>query len=168
MFYIRYSRLFWKCIKKSWGNPSIRTYKNKIEKRITFKIKTEYYLELLIPEAMKFPGSTKSKITKDENGENAPYIEVTEVVLIHWNVVNNSYQQNSRFLYIFITNKSFGQLLDISLTQKFIFLKRFHSKFPFIEVWLTDQSSNLLEVEDKINITLVIELSLAYKKWHVI
>ena len=72
MFYIRYSRLFWKCIKKSWGNPSIRTYKNKIEKRITFKIKTEYYLELLIPEAMKFPGSTKSKITKDENGENAP------------------------------------------------------------------------------------------------
>ena len=67
-------------------------------------------------------------------------------------------------MYIFITNKSFGQLLDISLPQKFIFLKRFHSKFPFIEVWLTDQSSNLLEVEDKINITLVIELSLAYKK----
>ena len=81
---------------------------------------------------MKFPGSTKSKIKKDENGENAPYIEVTEVVLIHWNVVNNSYQQNSRVLYIFITNKSFGQLLDIS-RKNLYFKKDFIQNFRLLK-----------------------------------
>ena len=59
---------------------------------------------------MKLLGSTKSKITKDKNGENIPYLEITEVVLIHCNVVNNSYQQNSRVLYTFVSNKSFSQL----------------------------------------------------------
>ena len=75
-----------------------------------FEIKTGYYLELLTPETMKLLGSTKSKITKDKNGENIPYLEITEVVLIHCNVVNNSYQQNSRVLYTFVSNKSFSQL----------------------------------------------------------
>ena len=63
---------------------------------------------------MKLLGSTKSKIIKDKNGENVPYSEITEVVLINCNVVNNSYHQNSRALYIFVPNKSFAQLLDIS------------------------------------------------------
>ena len=57
---------------------------------------------------MKLLGSTKSKITKDENGENVPYLEITEVVLIHWNDVNNSYQQKSKILYTFVSNKSFS------------------------------------------------------------
>ena len=83
---------------------------NKIENRITVKIRTGYYLELLTLETMKLLGSTKSKITKDENNENVPYLKITEVALIHCNVVNNSYQQNSRVLYTFIPNKSFGQL----------------------------------------------------------
>ena len=77
---------------------------------------------------MKILGSTKSKIAKDENGENVTYLEITEVVLIHCNVVNNSYQQNSRVLYIFIPNTSFGQLLNI-LPKNFIFLKTFASEF---------------------------------------
>ena len=130
-------------------NPSIMIYVNKIENRITFKIKTGYYLELLTPETMKLLGSTKSKITKDENGENVPYLEIL------CNVVNNSYQQNSRVLYTFVPNKSFGQLLDIS-PKNFIFLKTFDSEFSYIEVWFTDQNSKPLEIEDKINITLVI------------
>ena len=61
-----------------------------------FKIKTGYYLELLTPKAMKLLGSTKRKITKDKNGEKVPYLEITEVVLIYFNIVNNSYQENSR------------------------------------------------------------------------
>ena len=69
---------------------------------------------------MKLLGSTKSKITKDENRKNVPYLKITEVVLMHCNVVNNCYQQNSRVLYIFFPNKSFGQLLDIS-PENFIF-----------------------------------------------
>ena len=95
-------------------------YVNKIENRITFKIKTGYYLELLTPETMKLLGSTKSKITKDKNGENAPHLEITEVVLIHCNIVSNNYQQDSRVLYTFVSNKTFGQLLDIS-PKNFIF-----------------------------------------------
>ena len=96
---------------------------------------------------MKLLGSTKTKITEDKNGENIPYLEITEVVLIHCNVFNNSYQQKSRVLYTFVPNKSFGQLLDIS-PKYFIFLKTFDSEFSY--------NSNPLEIEDKINITLVI------------
>ena len=77
---------------------------------------------------MKLLGSTKSKKTKDKNGENAPYLEITKVLLIHRNVVNNSYQKNTRVLYTFVPNKSFGQLLDIS-PENFGFLKIFDSGF---------------------------------------
>ena len=70
---------------------------------------------------MELLGSTKSKITKNENGENVPHLEITEVVLIHCITVNNNYQQDSRVLYTFVTNKSFGQLLDIS-PKKIFFL----------------------------------------------
>ena len=65
-------------------NPSIRIYINKIENRITFKIKIEYYLKLLMPETMKLLGSNKSNIAK--HGENVPKFEITEVVLAHWNI----------------------------------------------------------------------------------
>ena len=85
----------------------------KIEKRITFKTKTWYYLELSTPETMQWVGGTKSKITKDENVENVSRLEITEVVLIHCNIFNNDYQQDSRVLYAFVPNKSFGQLLAI-------------------------------------------------------
>ena len=90
-----------------------------------------------------------------------PYLEVTEVVLIHCNVVNNNYQQKSRVLYIFVPNK-FGQLLDIS-PKNFIFLKTFDSELSYIEVWFTDQNFNALEIEDTINITLVVNYSITYK-----
>ena len=134
-------------------NPSIRIYIKKIKNRITFKIKTGYYLDFVTPEIKKLFGRTK--ITKDENGETVPRLEITEVVLIHCNIVNNDYQQDSRVLYTFVPNKSFGQLLDIS-PKNFIFLKTFNSEFSYIEVWFTDQNSKPLEIEDKINITLVI------------
>ena len=55
-------------------------YVNKIENRITFKIKTGYYLEPLIPETMKLLESTANNITKDKNGENVPHLEITEVI----------------------------------------------------------------------------------------
>ena len=71
---------------------------------------------------MKLLGSTKSMIIKDINGENVPRLEITEVVLILCNVVKSSYRQNSRVLYTFVHNKSFGQLLDIS-PENFMFLK---------------------------------------------
>ena len=102
---------------------------------------------------MKLLGSTKSKITKDEKGENVPHLEITEVVLIHCNISNNDYKQDSQVLYAFVPNKSFGQLLDIS-PKIFMFLKNFNSEFWYIEVWFTDQNSEPLEIEDDINITV--------------
>ena len=96
------------------NNPSVRIYVNKIENRITFKIKTGYSLELLTSETMKLLGSTENKITKDKNGENVPHLEITEVVLVPCNTVNNDYQQDSRVSYVFVPNKPFGSLLEIS------------------------------------------------------
>ena len=72
-------------------NPPIRICANRIENRITFKIKSGYYLELLTPETMKLFGSAESKITKNKNGENVTHLEVIELVLIHCNLVNNDY-----------------------------------------------------------------------------
>ena len=105
-----------------------------------FKIKTRYYLELLTTETTKLLGNTKNKITKDENGENVPRLEITEVVLLQCNIVNNDYQEDSRALYTFVPNKLFDQLLDIS-PKNFIFLKTFHIEFSNIEAWFTDQNS---------------------------
>ena len=68
-------------------NPSIKIYVNKTEKRVTFKIKTGYYLELSTPETMKLLATTENKITKNNNGENLPHIENTEVVLVHCNIL---------------------------------------------------------------------------------
>ena len=104
---------------------------------------------------MKLRASTKSKVTKHKNGKNMPHLEITEVVLVHCNIVSNDYQHDSRVLYTFIPNKPFGQLLDIS-PKNFIYLKTFNSEFSYIEIWFTDQNSKPLEIEDKINITLVI------------
>ena len=96
-----------------------------------------------------------NKDNKRKHGQIVPYVEITELVLIHCNVVNNSYLQNSRVVYTFVPNKSFGQLLDIS-SKNFIFLKTFDSEFSYIEVQFKDQNFNPPEIEDKINITLVI------------
>ena len=82
---------------------------------------------------MKSLGRTKSKITKDENAESVPHLEITEVVLVDCNIDNNHYHHESRVLYIFVPNKSFDQLLDIS-PKNFLFLKTFNSKFFYIEV----------------------------------
>ena len=97
--------------------PSVQIYVNKIENRITFKIKNGYSLELLTPETMKLLGSIKNRITKDKNGEDVPHLEITEVVLVHCNMVSNDYQQDSRVLYTFLPNKPFGSLLEISPTN---------------------------------------------------
>ena len=103
---------------------------------------------------MKLFESTKNKIAKEKNGKNIRNLEITDVVLVHYNVASNDYEQDSRVLYKFGPNKSFDQLLDIS-PKKFIFLKTFDSEFSYIKVWFTDQNYKPLRVEDKTKITLV-------------
>ena len=89
---------------------------------------------------MKFFGITENKISRDKNGENVPHLEITEVVLVHCDIVNNDYQQQSRVLYKFVPNKPFGSLLEISPTNH-IFLKTFGSEFNEIKVWLINRNS---------------------------
>ena len=95
-------------------------YLNKIENRIIFRIKASCYLKILTPEMMKLLKSSKNEITKDENSDNVPHLEISKVVLVHCNSFNNDYQQDARVFYTFISNKLFCQLLNISL-KKFIF-----------------------------------------------
>ena len=105
---------------------------------------------------MKLLGSTKKKITKDKNGKNVPHLEITEIVLVDCIIVSNDYQQDSGVLYTFFPNKLFGRLLEIS-PKNDIFLKTFNSQYDEIIVWFTDQNSQPLEIEDRINLTMVIK-----------
>ena len=127
--------------------PSVQIYVNKIENRVRFKIKNGYSLELLTPETIKLLGSTKNKITKEKNRENVPHLEITEAVLVHCDIVNNDYQQDSRELYTFVPNKPFGSLLEISPTNR-IFLKTFNSEYDEIKAWFADQNRQPLEIEE--------------------
>ena len=89
-------------------------YPNKIKNRIVFKVKTGYNLELLSPKTLKLLGRTKKDVDNDKYGENVPKLESVEVVFVHCNLVNNSYQQASKVLFTFVPNKQFGQLITIS------------------------------------------------------
>ena len=95
-------------------NLPVQIYPNKTKKRIVFIIKTGYELELLSPETMKVLGSAKNDVDKDKDGEDVPKIEPVEVILVHCNLVNNSYQKASKVFFTFVPNKQFGQLITIS------------------------------------------------------
>ena len=137
----------------------IEIYPNKIKNRIVFKIKTGYKFELLTPETMRLLGSTKKDSDQDQNGEDVPKLESVEVVLVHCNLVNNNYQQTSKVLFTFVPNKQFGQLINIA-PHSLTMLSTTNTEFSFIEVWFTDQNSEPLEIEDNVNLTLIIGLTL--------
>ena len=118
------------------GDPSIRVYVNRIENAKTFNIKTGYYLELLTPETMKLLGRTENKVTKDKNGENVPHLEITELVLVHFNIVNNDYQHDLKAFYKFVPNRPFGSLLEIS-PRNHIHLKHLNLNLKQLECGLT-------------------------------
>ena len=103
------SSIFKKKHGENIDKPPVQIYVNKIENRVTFK--NGYSLELLTSETLKLLGSTENKITKDKNGENVPHLEITAVELVHCNIANNDYQQDSTVLYTFVSNKPFGSLL---------------------------------------------------------
>ena len=126
-------------------NPPIQIYFDK----------AGYKIDFLSKETMKFIGSTEIVIDKYKNGKNVPKLEIADVILMHCNVVNYSYQQPSKVLFTFVGNKQFGQLVSIarhSLTS----VKTTNKEFPFIEVWFTEQSNRPLEIENNVNITLSI------------
>ena len=140
MFYIRYSRLTWIYFKRrseKIDNLPIRIYVNKIEKRITFRIKTGHYLQLLTTETMKLLGTTKNKIIKDKHGENVTHIEITEVVLVHCNI-NPLFISPMSTMIIYKIHELWIHLFQIN--HLVVFLKTFKSEFQETDVWLIIRS----------------------------
>ena len=133
-------------------NPPVQIYPNKIKNRVAFKIKTGHELS---PETMKLLGSIKKDVDQDKDGEDVPKLESVEVVLVHCNLVNNNYQQASKVLFTFVPNKQFGQLINIA-PHSLTMLGTTNTEFSSIEVWFTDQNSELLEIEDNVNLALII------------
>ena len=130
-------------------------YVNEINNRIAFKIKSGCKLELLSKETMKLLGSTSNSIDKDKNSELVPKLESVDLVLVHCNVVNNSFQQASKVLFTSVPNKKYGQLITVS-PHSLIMLKTINTEFSFIEIWFTDQHKRPLEIEDSVNILLIV------------
>ena len=104
---------------------------------------------------MKLLGRTKKYVDKDNDEEDVPKVKSVEVVLMHCNLVNNSYQQASKVLFTFVPNKQFGQLITIS-PHLLTMLKTTNAEFQSIQLWFTDQNNRPFEIEDSVNITLII------------
>ena len=95
-------------------NPPVEIYVNKIKNRIVFKTKMGYKLEILSSATIKLLESNNKHVEQDKDGGNESKLESIEVALVHFNLVNNSYQQTSKVLFTFAPNKQFGQLITIS------------------------------------------------------
>ena len=130
-------------------------YVNEINNRIVFKIKSGYKLELLSKETMELLGSTSNNIDKDKNSELVPKLESVDHILVHCNLVNNSYQQASKVLFMFVPNKKYGQLITVS-PHSLIMLKTVNTEFSFIEIWFTDQDNRPFKIEDSVNMSLIV------------
>ena len=133
-------------------------YENEINNRIVFKIKSGYKLELLSKETMRLLVSSTDTIDGDKNSELVLKLESVDLVLVHCNLVNNSYQQGSKILFTFVPNKKYGQLIPVS-PETLIMLKTVNTEFSFIEIWFTDQDNRPLEIEDSVNILLIVGIS---------
>ena len=100
---------------------------------------------------MTLLGTLSSTIDSDKNSEQVPKLESVEVVLVHCNLVNNSYQQSSKVLFTFVLDKKYGQLMNIS-PHALIMVKSTNAEFSSIEIWFTDQNNGPLEIENNVNI----------------
>ena len=136
-------------------NPPVQIYPNKIKNRIVFKIKTGYKLKLLTPETMKLLGSTKNDVAKDKDGETVPKLESVEFVLciiIYSKMITSTHQ---KFYLVFFPSKQSGKLINIS-PHYLRMMNTVNTEFSFVKVWVTDQASKALEIEDNVNLTLII------------
>ena len=133
----------------------MQIYANKIKNKTVFEIKRSYKLELSFPKTMRLIGSAKKDKDQDKDEEDVPRLESAEVVLVHYNLVNNNYQQASKVIFTFVPNKQFGQLITNG-PHSLIVLNATNIEFSSIEVWFTEQKSKQLEVENNVNRPLIL------------
>ena len=110
------------------NNSSFQTYINRIKKQLVRKIKDGCNVELQRPKTMIIFGSTKNLMDKTKNGENVPSLEVVEVALVQWNLVDKQYQQNSEVLHTFSSSKSDTDLLNVE-PRNLMFLETCNTDF---------------------------------------
>ena len=111
-----------------------------------FKIKDGYKVELQTPENMKLFGSTKKLTDNTKSRENVLSLEVVEVVLAQYNLLDTEYKQKSEILYTFMPNKSCTYLLNVEPSNS-LFLKTSNTEFDEIILTFTDQNGRLLQIE---------------------
>ena len=133
----------------------MQIYANKIKNKTVFEIKRNYKLELSFPKTRRLIGSAKKDKDQDKDEEDVPRLESAEVVLVHYNLVNNNYQQASKVIFTFVPNKQFGQLITNG-PHSLIVLNATNIEFSSIEVWFTEQKSKQLEIEDNVNRPLIL------------
>ena len=146
------------CIYYTWKNVKSEYDNNK------FKISTPTWNDAFDLPDGSYPVSdiqdyfeyiTKKQETIADNPPVQIRLEIVEVVLVHCNLVNNSYQQASKVLFTFVPDKQLGQLITISPHSPTM-LKTTNAEFSFIEIWFTDHNDRSLEIEDNVNITIII------------
>ena len=140
--------------------PLIYVFINQINNKLVFKIKGGSKLELQIPEKMKLPGSTKKLIEKIKNGEHVSSLEAVKVALVQCKLVDNQYQEKPEVLYTFTPNKSYAYLLNVE-PSNLVFLKTLNTEFDEIIITFTNQNDRPLEIEVKVNLTLLIKKRIA-------
>ena len=101
---------------------------------------------------MRLLGSTKRDADHDK--EILPKLKSVEIVLVHCNLAKSDYQQTSKILFSFVPNKQFGQLINVS-PHSLTMMNAVNTEFSYVEVWFTDQTSKALEIEVKVNLTLI-------------
>ena len=141
-------------IKNNEESP-ILIYPNEVKNRIVFKIETAYKLELLTKETQKLLGDGPV-IDKNKNSKNVTLLDQIEYVLLHCNLVQNDYLQNSKLLYEFVPDKKFGQLISVK-PPVFIQCKTSDTIFDYIEIWFADQNNKSLQIRDEVSVTLIIQ-----------
>ena len=140
--------------------PPIYVSINQINNKLVLKIKGGSKLELQTPEKMKLPGTTKKLIDKTKNGEHVSSLEAVEVVLVQCKLVDNQYQEKPEVLYTFTPNKSYAYLLNVE-PSNLVFLKTLNTEFDEIIITFTNQNDRPLEIEGKVNLTLLIKKRIA-------
>ena len=104
---------------------------------------------------MRLLGNRKRDVDKDKDGENEPKLEPAEGVLVHCSLIKNDYQHTSKVLFTFLSNKQFGQLINVS-PHSLTMMNTVNTEFSSVEVWFTNQVSKALEIEDNVNLTHII------------
>ena len=140
---------------KSNEQSPISIYANRILNRVSFRIKTDYKLELLTNETMRLLGDGPI-IDTTKNGENVPKLEIIRNVLVFCNLVENDYLQDSKLLFSFVPNSRFGSLLSIT-PQVLKYCDTVDSIFDYIEISFADQNGRPLEIGDDITVRIIIK-----------